>query len=211
MLERAGLLRRSIAGRDHVLSLNAAPLAEASAVDRALPPLLGRPARRPRCVRHLQEKENANERRRSPGLRRRRRPPHHRRLAPKICSTPGSIPRRWPTGCVPAPSAARSRRSSRASAAATRSSCRANPAPSRTPACIASSIGRSAWCSPGSHRTPNRTKRWSPSTSSRPAERPRSSSRTKYCPRARGPRIRAAGPAVSSISTRPASKDALKD
>lgn len=31
MLERAGLLRRSIAGRDHVLSLNAAPLAEAQA------------------------------------------------------------------------------------------------------------------------------------------------------------------------------------
>ena len=31
MLERAGLLRRSIAGRDHVLSLNAAPLAEAMA------------------------------------------------------------------------------------------------------------------------------------------------------------------------------------
>jgi len=31
MLERAGLLRRSIAGRDHVLSLNATPLAEAQA------------------------------------------------------------------------------------------------------------------------------------------------------------------------------------
>jgi DNA-binding transcriptional ArsR family regulator len=31
MLERAGLLRRSIVGRDHVLSLNAAPLAEAMA------------------------------------------------------------------------------------------------------------------------------------------------------------------------------------
>jgi DNA-binding transcriptional ArsR family regulator len=31
MLERAGLLRRSIAGRDHVLSLNAGPLAEAQA------------------------------------------------------------------------------------------------------------------------------------------------------------------------------------
>jgi DNA-binding transcriptional ArsR family regulator len=31
MLERAGLVRRSIAGRDHVLSLNAAPLAEAQA------------------------------------------------------------------------------------------------------------------------------------------------------------------------------------
>jgi DNA-binding transcriptional ArsR family regulator len=31
MLERAGLLRRSIVGRDHVLSLNAAPLAEAQA------------------------------------------------------------------------------------------------------------------------------------------------------------------------------------
>ena len=30
-LERAGLLRRSIVGRDHVLSLNAAPLAEAQA------------------------------------------------------------------------------------------------------------------------------------------------------------------------------------
>jgi DNA-binding transcriptional ArsR family regulator len=29
MLERAGLLKRSIVGRDHVLSLNAAPLAEA--------------------------------------------------------------------------------------------------------------------------------------------------------------------------------------
>lgn len=29
MLERAGLVRRSIVGRDHVLSLNAAPLAEA--------------------------------------------------------------------------------------------------------------------------------------------------------------------------------------
>ena len=29
MLERAGLLRRTIVGRDHVLSLNAAPLAEA--------------------------------------------------------------------------------------------------------------------------------------------------------------------------------------
>src|SRR5882672_7527688 len=29
MLERAGLLRRSIVGRDHVLSLNAGPLAEA--------------------------------------------------------------------------------------------------------------------------------------------------------------------------------------
>jgi len=31
MLERAGLLRRSIVGRDHVLSLNAAPLAKAVA------------------------------------------------------------------------------------------------------------------------------------------------------------------------------------
>jgi len=31
MLERAGLLQRSVHGRDHVLSLNAAPLAEASA------------------------------------------------------------------------------------------------------------------------------------------------------------------------------------
>src|SRR5215510_4797071 len=31
MLERAGLLRRSINGRDHVLSLNAEPLAEAAA------------------------------------------------------------------------------------------------------------------------------------------------------------------------------------
>ena len=31
MLERAGLLRRSIVGRNHVLSLNAAPLVEAQA------------------------------------------------------------------------------------------------------------------------------------------------------------------------------------
>ncbi len=31
MLERAGLLRRSVVGREHVLSLNAAPLAEAQA------------------------------------------------------------------------------------------------------------------------------------------------------------------------------------
>ncbi len=31
MLERAGLLRRSVVGRDHVLSLNAGPLAEAQA------------------------------------------------------------------------------------------------------------------------------------------------------------------------------------
>lgn len=31
MLERAGLVRRSIVGRDHVLSLNAVPLAEAQA------------------------------------------------------------------------------------------------------------------------------------------------------------------------------------
>ena len=31
MLQRAGLLRRSIVGRDHVLSLNAGPLAEAQA------------------------------------------------------------------------------------------------------------------------------------------------------------------------------------
>jgi DNA-binding transcriptional ArsR family regulator len=31
MLERAGLLRRSISGRDHVLSLDAGPLAEAQA------------------------------------------------------------------------------------------------------------------------------------------------------------------------------------
>jgi DNA-binding transcriptional ArsR family regulator len=31
MLERAGLLHRSIVGRDHVLSLNAAPLAQAQA------------------------------------------------------------------------------------------------------------------------------------------------------------------------------------
>jgi DNA-binding transcriptional ArsR family regulator len=30
MLERAGLLRRSIVGREHVLSLNAAPLADAA-------------------------------------------------------------------------------------------------------------------------------------------------------------------------------------
>src|SRR5215510_1308605 len=35
MLERAGLVRRSINGRDHVLSLNAEPLAEAAAwIDR---------------------------------------------------------------------------------------------------------------------------------------------------------------------------------
>lgn len=31
ILERAGLLRRSIVGRDHLLSLNAAPLAQAQA------------------------------------------------------------------------------------------------------------------------------------------------------------------------------------
>jgi DNA-binding transcriptional ArsR family regulator len=31
MLERAGLLRRSVMGRDHLLSLNAAPLSEAAA------------------------------------------------------------------------------------------------------------------------------------------------------------------------------------
>ena len=31
MLERAGLVRRSIVGRDHVLTLNADPLAEAQA------------------------------------------------------------------------------------------------------------------------------------------------------------------------------------
>ena len=31
MLERAGLLRRSVVGRDHVLSLNAGPLSEAQA------------------------------------------------------------------------------------------------------------------------------------------------------------------------------------
>jgi DNA-binding transcriptional ArsR family regulator len=31
MLERAGLVRRTVRGRDHVLSLNAAPLAEAAA------------------------------------------------------------------------------------------------------------------------------------------------------------------------------------
>jgi DNA-binding transcriptional ArsR family regulator len=31
MLERAGLVRRSIVGREHLLSLNAAPLAEAQA------------------------------------------------------------------------------------------------------------------------------------------------------------------------------------
>ncbi|MEP6939585.1 MAG: metalloregulator ArsR/SmtB family transcription factor [Rudaea sp.] len=31
MLERAGLLRRSIVGREHMLSLNAAPLAQAQA------------------------------------------------------------------------------------------------------------------------------------------------------------------------------------
>ncbi|HTU64536.1 MAG TPA: metalloregulator ArsR/SmtB family transcription factor [Steroidobacteraceae bacterium] len=30
MLERAGLVRRSVAGREHLLSLNAGPLAEAS-------------------------------------------------------------------------------------------------------------------------------------------------------------------------------------
>jgi DNA-binding transcriptional ArsR family regulator len=30
MLERAGLVRRSVSGRDHVLSLNAAPLSEAA-------------------------------------------------------------------------------------------------------------------------------------------------------------------------------------
>ncbi len=30
MLERAGLVRRSVTGRDHVLSLNAAPLSEAA-------------------------------------------------------------------------------------------------------------------------------------------------------------------------------------
>ena len=30
MLERAGLVKRSVAGREHLLSLNAAPLAEAS-------------------------------------------------------------------------------------------------------------------------------------------------------------------------------------
>ena len=35
MLERAGLVRRSIQGREHLLSLNAAPLAEAQAwIDR---------------------------------------------------------------------------------------------------------------------------------------------------------------------------------
>jgi DNA-binding transcriptional ArsR family regulator len=30
ILERAGLVRRTVSGRDHVLSLNAAPLAEAA-------------------------------------------------------------------------------------------------------------------------------------------------------------------------------------
>ena len=31
MLERAGLVNRTVQGRDHVLSLNAAPMAEAAA------------------------------------------------------------------------------------------------------------------------------------------------------------------------------------
>ena len=52
MLERAGLVRRTVRGRDHVLSLDAAPLADAAAVDRPLPALLGRPPGSPRQIRH---------------------------------------------------------------------------------------------------------------------------------------------------------------
>jgi len=45
MLERAGLLRRSIVGREHLLTLNAEPLAEAQAWIEKYRRFLGRPPR----------------------------------------------------------------------------------------------------------------------------------------------------------------------
>ena len=57
MLERAGLLRRSVHGRDHVLSLNAAPLAEAQAwIEKYRRFWEGRLAALD-AVRHLQERK----------------------------------------------------------------------------------------------------------------------------------------------------------
>ena len=153
MLERAGLLRRSIVGRDHVLSLNAAPLAEAAGLDREIPPLLGRPPRRPGC--YVTSKKRKTQMNAAIAI---AAPPPSSSAAPsprppKTSSMPGSIRRRWPAGCAPAPSS---------STVAQRRAARRRPlrnhhagrlrSRSRTRACIASSTGRSAWCSPGSHR-----------------------------------------------------------
>ena len=59
VLEGAGLVRRSVRGREHILSLDAAPLAEAAGVDRALPPVLERSARLARRLRHRPQRRGA--------------------------------------------------------------------------------------------------------------------------------------------------------
>ena len=119
---------------------------------------------------------------------------------------PGSTRRRWPHGCAPAPSAARSRRSNRASAAATRSPCRANPAPF-----LHSGVYRLidrpkrlvfTWHL-AAHRTPAR--RWSPSISCAVGRQHRSRRHARAAARERAAvALATAGPAVSSISTKPA-------
>src|SRR6187455_1775414 len=51
MLERAGLVRRSIIGRDHLLALDAGP-GRGAGLDREIPQVLGRQPRRTGYLRH---------------------------------------------------------------------------------------------------------------------------------------------------------------
>ena len=151
MLERAGLVRRSMRGATTCCRSNAAPLAEAAEwIEHYRRFWEGRLAALEKFVTQRKEETQMNAATRHP-------PPRSSSAAPsppppKICSMPGSTPKRWPLDAARHHPAARWRASNRASAAATKSPCRrVGPDPAQA-ACTASSIGRAAWCSPGIHR-----------------------------------------------------------
>ena len=118
MLERAGLVRRNVSGRDHVLSLNAEPMAEAAEwIERyrrfwegrlaALDAYVTAKKMKPKLVLPLLLPRSSSG---APS------PP-----PPKTFSTPGWIRKHLVSGCGPEPSRARRPWSTRASAATTRS------------------------------------------------------------------------------------------
>ena len=99
-LEDAGLLRRDVRGRDHVLSLNAAPLSEAAAwiahYQRFWTDSLAALDKFAIGSKPNQSKEKGTQSRRFP-------PPSSAaksRRPPPSCSTPGSMQASSPPGCV---------------------------------------------------------------------------------------------------------------
>ena len=153
-------------------------------------------------------KETQMKRRPIAGLRRRRRPPHHRRLrrrSVRCLARSGCAGRH---GCGPAPSSSTVATVEPRVGGALRNHhagrFRRDPAQA---ACTGSSIARGAWCSPGTRRPPDRTE---------------SLVTVDFVPLRRGTEVivtheqlpesarqshRTAGPAASSISTRPVTKD----